>query len=158
MDLVILKEKKYSPPPPKKKSLRKLLIISYFGYKVNLNTHQLLNLDLCFAVFPSQELSSKSLLNMLLHNVFQDSGLKRMVVMEPYTKVPLRQRLEVSMGICSSIGIICIESFPFDKHKYFHGEHLDSEYLEFLELLAKPVENLPSAEIQLEKREAERSG
>ncbi|XP_057754845.1 regulator of nonsense transcripts UPF3-like isoform X1 [Arachis stenosperma] len=34
----------------------------------------------------------------------------------------------------------------------------DSEYLEFLELLAKPVENLPSAEIQLEKREAERSG
>lgn len=34
----------------------------------------------------------------------------------------------------------------------------DSEYREFLELLAKPVENLPSAEIQLEKREAERSG
>ncbi|MED6138015.1 hypothetical protein PIB30_070367 [Stylosanthes scabra] len=34
----------------------------------------------------------------------------------------------------------------------------DSEYLEFLELLAKPVENLPSAEIQLEKREAERLG
>ncbi|XP_027193197.1 regulator of nonsense transcripts UPF3-like isoform X2 [Cicer arietinum] len=34
----------------------------------------------------------------------------------------------------------------------------DPEYLEFLELLAKPVENLPSAEIQLEKREAERSG
>ncbi|KAJ7946562.1 regulator of nonsense transcripts UPF3-like [Quillaja saponaria] len=33
----------------------------------------------------------------------------------------------------------------------------DSEYLEFLELLAKPVENLPSAEIQLERREAERS-
>ncbi|KAJ7967984.1 regulator of nonsense transcripts UPF3-like [Quillaja saponaria] len=35
--------------------------------------------------------------------------------------------------------------------------HKDSEYLEFLELLAKPVENLPSAEIQLERREAERS-
>ncbi|MCL7049267.1 hypothetical protein MKW94_020351 [Papaver nudicaule] len=34
----------------------------------------------------------------------------------------------------------------------------DSEYLEFLELLAKPVENLPSAEIQLERREAERAG
>ncbi|XP_028762931.1 regulator of nonsense transcripts UPF3 [Neltuma alba] len=34
----------------------------------------------------------------------------------------------------------------------------DSEYLEFLEVLAKPVENLPSAEIQLERREAERSG
>ncbi|OIV96245.1 hypothetical protein TanjilG_14922 [Lupinus angustifolius] len=34
----------------------------------------------------------------------------------------------------------------------------DSEYLEFLDHLAKPVENLPSAEIQLEKREAERSG
>lgn len=35
---------------------------------------------------------------------------------------------------------------------------LDSEYLEFLELIAKPVENLPSAEIQLERREAERAG
>ncbi|CAK8530127.1 unnamed protein product [Lathyrus sativus] len=34
----------------------------------------------------------------------------------------------------------------------------DPEYLEFLEQLAKPAENLPSAEIQLEKREAERSG
>ncbi|KAE9599376.1 putative RNA recognition motif domain, UPF3 domain-containing protein [Lupinus albus] len=34
----------------------------------------------------------------------------------------------------------------------------DSQYLEFLEHLAKPVENLPSAEIQLEKRDAERSG
>ncbi|KAF8404309.1 hypothetical protein HHK36_009192 [Tetracentron sinense] len=34
----------------------------------------------------------------------------------------------------------------------------DPAYLEFLELLAKPAENLPSAEIQLEKREAERAG
>ncbi|KAG6781891.1 hypothetical protein POTOM_011276 [Populus tomentosa] len=34
----------------------------------------------------------------------------------------------------------------------------DPEYLEFLEFIAKPVENLPSAEIQLERREAERSG
>ncbi|PIA44203.1 hypothetical protein AQUCO_01700072v1 [Aquilegia coerulea] len=34
----------------------------------------------------------------------------------------------------------------------------DPEYMEFLEFLAKPVENLPSAEIQLEKREAERAG
>ncbi|XP_042983951.1 regulator of nonsense transcripts UPF3-like isoform X4 [Carya illinoinensis] len=34
----------------------------------------------------------------------------------------------------------------------------DPEYLEFLEYLAKPVENLPSAEIQLERREAERGG
>lgn len=30
--------------------------------------------------------------------------------------------------------------------------------MEFLELIAKPVENLPSAEIQLERREAERAG
>lgn len=51
-----------------------------------------------------------------------------------------------------------LQPFPFDKYKLFHDEHLDSEYLEFLELLSKPVENLPSAEIQLEKREAERSG
>ncbi|KAI3675954.1 hypothetical protein L1987_85550 [Smallanthus sonchifolius] len=34
----------------------------------------------------------------------------------------------------------------------------DPLYLEFLELLAKPVENLPSAEIQLERKEAERAG
>lgn len=34
----------------------------------------------------------------------------------------------------------------------------DPEYLKFLEFLAKPVENLPSAEIQLERREAERAG
>lgn len=34
----------------------------------------------------------------------------------------------------------------------------DPEYLEFVELLAKPVENLPSAEIQLERKEAERAG
>ncbi|KAM7264634.1 hypothetical protein ACFE04_002317 [Oxalis oulophora] len=36
--------------------------------------------------------------------------------------------------------------------------HKDLDYIEFLELLAKPVENLPSAEIQLERREAERAG
>ncbi|XP_017227081.1 regulator of nonsense transcripts UPF3 [Daucus carota subsp. sativus] len=34
----------------------------------------------------------------------------------------------------------------------------DPEYLEFLEFIAKPVENLPSAEIQLERRDAERAG
>ncbi|XP_048617704.1 regulator of nonsense transcripts UPF3-like isoform X3 [Brassica napus] len=34
----------------------------------------------------------------------------------------------------------------------------DPDYLEFLELLAQPVENLPSAEIQLERREVEQSG
>lgn len=35
---------------------------------------------------------------------------------------------------------------------------VDPEYLEFLEFLAKPIENLPSAEIQLERKEAERAG
>ncbi|CAI9101532.1 OLC1v1038875C1 [Oldenlandia corymbosa var. corymbosa] len=34
----------------------------------------------------------------------------------------------------------------------------DPEYMEFLEFLSKPVENLPSAEIQLERKEAERAG
>uniref|UniRef100_A0A7N0R8S8 UPF3 domain-containing protein n=1 Tax=Kalanchoe fedtschenkoi TaxID=63787 RepID=A0A7N0R8S8_KALFE len=34
----------------------------------------------------------------------------------------------------------------------------DPEYIEFLENLSKPVENLPSAEIQLERREADRVG
>lgn len=34
----------------------------------------------------------------------------------------------------------------------------DPEYLEFLEFVSKPVENLPSAEIQLERKEAERAG
>lgn len=48
--------------------------------------------------------------------------------------------------------------FPVCKYKYFLDEHLDSEFLEFLEFLAKPVENLPSAEIQLERREADRAG
>lgn len=33
----------------------------------------------------------------------------------------------------------------------------DSEYVEFLEFIGKPVENLPSAEVQLERREAERA-
>nr|GMD92922.1 regulator of nonsense transcripts UPF3-like isoform X1 [Ipomoea batatas] len=33
----------------------------------------------------------------------------------------------------------------------------DPEYMEFLEFIAKPVEYLPSAEIQLERREAERT-
>jgi len=35
---------------------------------------------------------------------------------------------------------------------------LDPEYLEFLELISKPTEHLPSAEIQLERKEAERAG
>ncbi|KAL9244203.1 hypothetical protein vseg_018005 [Gypsophila vaccaria] len=34
----------------------------------------------------------------------------------------------------------------------------DPEYVEFLEHVSKPVENLPSADIQLERREAERAG
>lgn len=34
----------------------------------------------------------------------------------------------------------------------------DPVYMEFLESIAKPIENLPSAEIQLERREAERAG
>ncbi|XP_018444966.1 regulator of nonsense transcripts UPF3 isoform X1 [Raphanus sativus] len=34
----------------------------------------------------------------------------------------------------------------------------DPDYLEFLKLISQPVENLPSAEIQLERREAELSG
>lgn len=34
----------------------------------------------------------------------------------------------------------------------------DPKYLEFLEMLSKPIENLPSAEIQLERKEAERAG
>ena len=34
----------------------------------------------------------------------------------------------------------------------------DPDYLEFLKVIAKPAENLPSAEIQLERKEAELSG
>lgn len=34
----------------------------------------------------------------------------------------------------------------------------DPEYLEFLDRISKPVESLPSADIQLERREAERAG
>ncbi|KAI3679414.1 hypothetical protein L2E82_51323 [Cichorium intybus] len=41
---------------------------------------------------------------------------------------------------------------------HLHNVSQNSEYLEFLELLLKPVENLPSAEIQLERKEAEQAG
>ncbi|RVW45311.1 Regulator of nonsense transcripts UPF3 [Vitis vinifera] len=49
----------------------------------------------------------------------------------------------------------------FDGHVFVNEKGTifkDPEYLESLELLAKPFENLPSAEIQLERREAERAG
>ncbi|XP_035838961.1 regulator of nonsense transcripts UPF3-like [Helianthus annuus] len=36
--------------------------------------------------------------------------------------------------------------------------NIDPKYLEFLQFVSKPVENLPSAEIQLERKEAERAG
>ena len=35
---------------------------------------------------------------------------------------------------------------------------LDPKYLEFLEMLSKPIENIPNAEIQLERKEVERAG
>ena len=35
---------------------------------------------------------------------------------------------------------------------------VDPDYLEFLKLIAKPAEHLPSAEIQLERKEAEQAG
>lgn len=34
----------------------------------------------------------------------------------------------------------------------------DPDYMEFLKIIAKPAEHLPSAEIQLERREAEQAG
>ena len=40
----------------------------------------------------------------------------------------------------------------------FSFMNLDPDYLEFLKLIAKPVENLPSADSQLERKEAELSG
>lgn len=50
------------------------------------------------------------------------------------------------------------QSFPSFATAINIYELVDPEYLEFLEFLAKPVENLPSAEIQLERKEAERAG
>ncbi|XP_024008581.1 regulator of nonsense transcripts UPF3 [Eutrema salsugineum] len=48
---------------------------------------------------------------------------------------------------------------PCDKKDPREGSiSKDPDYLEFLKLIAQPVENLPSAEIQLERREAEQSG
>jgi len=35
---------------------------------------------------------------------------------------------------------------------------IDPDYLEFLKLISKPQEHLPSAEIQLERKEAEQAG
>ncbi|GAY66064.1 hypothetical protein CUMW_245760 [Citrus unshiu] len=40
----------------------------------------------------------------------------------------------------------------------FDVDNKDPDYLEFLKVIAKPAENLPSAEIQLERKEAELSG
>ncbi|XP_010499932.1 PREDICTED: regulator of nonsense transcripts UPF3 isoform X2 [Camelina sativa] len=48
---------------------------------------------------------------------------------------------------------------PCDKKDPREGSiSKDPDYLEFLKVIAQPVENLPSAEIQLERREAELSG
>ncbi|RWW30320.1 hypothetical protein BHE74_00008457 [Ensete ventricosum] len=44
------------------------------------------------------------------------------------------------------------------RQSLFFDGYLDPEYMEFLELISKPVEHLPSAEIQLERKEAERAG
>lgn len=43
-------------------------------------------------------------------------------------------------------------------NKVYYDKNVDPVYMEFLESIAKPIENLPSAEIQLERREAERVG
>ncbi|CAN8303542.1 unnamed protein product [Cochlearia groenlandica] len=48
---------------------------------------------------------------------------------------------------------------PCDKRDPREGSiSNDPEYTEFLKLVSQPVENLPSAEIQLERREAEKAG
>lgn len=54
------------------------------------------------------------------------------------------------MSVLLSI-LLTLSSSLFD-------ELLDPEYLEFLQFISKPVERLPSAEIQLESKEAERAG
>jgi len=46
---------------------------------------------------------------------------------------------------------------PHHFSKFIFLKFLDPEYLEFLELISKPTEHLPSAEIQLERKEAERA-
>jgi hypothetical protein len=75
--------------------------------------------------------------------------------MEPYTKVPFTHSFK-SINILRSISSTF--HHQYNNNYYLHAQHLDPEYLQFLEQLAKPVENLPSAEIQLEKRDAQRSG
>lgn len=54
--------------------------------------------------------------------------------------------------------IIDLLCFFFEAYWVIVDKCVDPEYLEFLEFIAKPVENLPSAEIQLERKEAERAG
>lgn len=88
---------------------------------------------------------------MLPHSEFQNSGLKKMVVKGPFLKVvffffPVH---------LVNLHILVNESQYFTSILF---GLTDQEYMEFLEFLAKPVENLPSAEVQLERREAERSG
>jgi regulator of nonsense transcripts 3 len=40
---------------------------------------------------------------------------------------------------------------------YWSVNLADPEYLKFVEMLSKPIEYLPSAEVQLERKEAERN-
>lgn len=72
-----------------------------------------------------------------------------MDVKEPYTKVIWEQYIDVLVVPCSLFLVL----LQVDVDGI-----VDPEYLEFLEFIAKPVENLPSAEIQLERRDAERAG
>lgn len=88
---------------------------------------------------------------MLLHNVFQSNGLKRMDVKEAYTKVIWKHMYYIDLLLAPcGVSLVLL-------HVDVDGI-VDPEYLEFLEFIAKPVENLPSAEIQLERRDAERAG
>jgi len=67
-------------------------------------------------------------------------------------------------GLRQSLFLILCPIVPFYHITIFLNldfvvlELLDPEYLEFLELISKPTEHLPSAEIQLERKEAERAG
>ena len=67
-------------------------------------------------------------------------------------------------GLRQSLFLILCPIVPFYHITIFLNldfvvlELLDPEYLELLELISKPTEHLPSAEIQLERKEAERAG
>lgn len=101
---------------------------------------------------------------MLLLSVCQNYLLGGMVVRGPFIKVLTQlpfalslYRASISLPCAHWIVLCCITTVYLYLCIYSFYD-VDPDYLEFLKLIAKPAEHLPSAEIQLERKEAEQAG